>query len=702
MPLKGERKRAYQRAYMPGWEASHREQRKRSRHLSPARHGRFVSFDGEGFNRADGTHVYALLQDSAGGRIEDFDNGLSSYRCFRFILDAPHRFGSRFCGVSYGFDYDVNNFLRDLPRPKLERLRASGEVNTGRFRLEWRPRKWFQVSELDPVTNRTAKGRSVRIYDTLGFYNVAFIKACEDWVGADDPDYSLVLQGKEFRSRFKAEDAPFMRRYNEAELRLMIRLTAKLKGAFDMANIELFQYYGAGAAAWKFLSDIGFKRYINPEIPTEIRSAARCAYFGGRIEVPVYGCIDGPLHDYDINSAYPSAALDLPNIAAGAWSRERAYRPDLPFSLYHVHWNLPLRRPFYPFPWRAANGAIFFPPKGQAWLWSPELRSALEHGGFPKRSIRVLDAWHFTPDDPTHHPLAILREKYALRKRFEKDGNPAAKAIKLTLNAIYGKLAQSVSGMAQFGAREGKGRRPTFHQIEYAGFMASTCRARVFAAASQKPEAILAFATDGILSREPLVLPVSEEIGDWDLKTFEAATLVQSGVSRLQEADGSWETRGRGFAERDIPWADVLAAWSRGEQTLEIVGKDRFIGLGAVLMNDRFDLWRRFIPVPKELQLTAIGKRWDKHPPSRWTPGDNPATHPHETEPTDPFLMGLARGVENMESAPWTPKFEDPEARTAEEGEESVESLPLGLSSSRPHHSRLKRVLRLSGSRSGQ
>jgi hypothetical protein len=671
MPLKGERKREYQRR----WETDHKEERKGRRTISPARLGRFVSFDGEGFNRPDRSHVYALLQDSTGARIEDFEDGLSSYRCFRFILDAPRRFGGRFCGVSYGFDYDVNNFLRDLPKPKLAFLHDHHEVKTGHFRVEWQPRKWFQVSELDPATNRTIKGRSVRIYDTLGFYNVPFIKACFDWVGEDDPDYALVLQGKELRPRFSVESAEFMRRYNEAELRLMVRLTAKLKAAFGTAGIELFQYYGAGAAAWKFLSDIGFKHYINPEIPTEIRSAARCAYYGGRIEVPVYGCISGPLYDYDINSAYPSAALELPNIAAGLWTHDRAYRPELPFSLYHVHWDLPLGRPFYPFPWRAPDGAIFFPPKGRAWVWSPELKSALYHGRFPKRSIRVLDAWHFTPDDPAFHPLAILREKYALRKRFEADEDPAAMAIKLTLNAIYGKLAQSVSGMAKFGNKDGKGRRPTFHQIEYAGFMASTCRSRVYSAACQAPNAILAFATDGILSREPLNLTASKEMGDWDLKAFEAATLVQSGVYRLQRPDGTWESRGRGFAERDIPWDEVLAAWGRGEQTLEVVGKERFIGLGAVLMNDRFDLWRQFVPIPKELQLTAIGKRWDLHPPGRWTPSDNPATRPHQTEPTDPFLMGLARGVEDMESTPWKPKFEDPNERTAEEGEESAESM---------------------------
>ena len=294
-------------------------------------------------------------------------------------------------------------------------------------------------------------------------------------------------------------------------------------------------------------------------------------------------------------------------------------------------------------------------------------------GGYDRRQVRVRDAWHFTPDDPDFHPLAVLKEKYALRKKFEADDNPAATAIKLTLNAIYGKLAQSVSGASEFGARDGKGRRPTFHQIEYAGYMASTCRARVYSAACQKPDAILAFATDGILSREPLNLPVSSDMGGWDLGAFDEAILVQSGVYRLRKADGTWVSRGRGFAERNVPWDSVLAAWKKGARTLEVVGKQQFIGLGAVLPGERWEVWRRFVSIPKELQLTAIGKRWDLVPPSRWTSERNPATGPTRTEPTDPFLLGLARGVEDLESAPWNPKFEDPDIRTAEEGAESVE-----------------------------
>lgn len=159
-----------------------------------------------------------------------------------------------------------------------------------------------------------------------------------------------------------------------------------------------------------------------------------------------------------------------------------------------------------------------------------------------------------------------------------------------------------------------------------------------------------------------------------DHEVYEEATLVQSGVYRLRRGDGTWVTKGRGFADRNIPWEEVLDAWRKGAWTLAVVSKDRFIGLGAALPGERWEMWRRFVSIPKELQLTAIGKRWDLVPPDRWTAETNPATGPTRTEPTDPFLMGLVRGVEDLESTAWKPKFEDPDVRTAEEGAESVES----------------------------
>jgi hypothetical protein len=659
--LNGARKRAYQRK----WEAQRRKPRTGDRHVSPAKIGRFVSFDGEGLDAPDGSHRYVLLQDSTKASVEAA-GGLSTLACLNLIVGARRRAGGRICAVSFAFDYDVNCIVRDLPREKLIRLWKEGEVKWDAYRLEWRPRKWFQVSPLNRATNRTIPGGSVRIYDLYGFFQSGFVPACADWLGKRARDLSIVRRGKRLRGGFRATDLPFMREYNAAELRLMVRLATEIKRAFDSAGIPLFQFYGAGAAGTAFLNKIGAKRFIDRFQPPEVEEAGRHGYVGGRIEVPVYGEIPGPIYRYDVHSAYPSAIAEFPNLTRGSWTRDKEYRPDLPFSIYHVAWNLPRGRPFYPFAWRSPEGAIYFPPTGRAWVWHPELAAALEAGGFAKRAIRVSDAWHFVPEDSTERPFHVIAEKYDLRRRLKEAKDPAERALKLCLNSVYGKLAQSVSAAGKFGAKDGHARKPTFHQIEYAGYASSVCRAKVYRAALQKSKAILAFATDGILSRQPLELPVSDDLGDWEAETFESATIVQSGVYRLRKPDGKWESHGRGFADKHLPWGRIRWGWTRGKRKLKVTGRRRrFIGLGAAIQWDAWERWGRFEQIPREIELCAVGKRLDLHLPPTWTAEDNPATRPHETEAYDPV------GLEGYdpESTPWRPKWEDPSTTTVEDWE---------------------------------
>lgn len=666
MTLRGARKREYQRR----WDRRRRRKRPGNRHVSPAKAGRFVAFDGEGFDHADGSHRYVLLQDSLGGVIERAE-GLSTLDSLRFIASAPKRAGGRIVAVSFAFDYDVNCIIKDLPREKLERLWKEGEVKWGRYRLEWHPRKWFQVSELDRGTNRTIPRTSVRIYDVYGFFQTGFVNPCEDWLEKRSPDLALVRKGKRRRGGFRPVDLPFMREYNAAELRLMVRLALALKLAFDGAAIPLSQFYGAGAAGTATLAQMGAKAWIDRLPPLEVEDAARHGYFGGRIEVPVYGNLPGPLYRYDIHSAYPSAIVDLPNLTRGHWIRGKAFRPDLGFSIYHIEWSFPAGRPFYPFPWRSPEGAIFFPPTGRAWIWQPEVLAALDAGEFPMRSIRFLDAWHFVPDNPNERPFAPLANLYSRRKSLRDEGDPAEKALKLCLNSVYGKLAQSVSAAGKIGGSDGHRRRPTYHQIEYAGYTASICRSLVYRAAMQKAGAIIAFATDGILSREPLDLPLSEELGEWSAETFERGTVVQSGVYRLQRQDGNWEVHGRGFADKDLPWGRIDRGWRTGSRQLDVTGRRRrFIGVGAAIQADDWDHWRRFERIPRRLELSAVGKRIDRHLPPNWTRLDNPATRPHETEAFDPVRL---EGYD-PESTPWRPKWEDPSAGTVEDWELSAEA----------------------------
>jgi hypothetical protein len=73
--------------------------------------------------------------------------------------------------------------------------------------------------------------------------------------------------------------------------------------------------------------------------------------------------------------------------------------------------------------------------------------------------------------------------------------------LKLAMNSIYGKLAQRIGGTLD---KHGDLQPPTIANPWCAGATTAWCRAKVLDAATQKPHAIVNFATDGIISIEPL------------------------------------------------------------------------------------------------------------------------------------------------------------------------------------------------------
>src|SRR5207247_70056 len=90
--------------------------------------------------------------------------------------------------------------------------------------------------------------------------------------------------------------------------------------------------------------------------------------------------------------------------------------------------------------------------------------------------------------------------------------------IKLGLNSIYGKLAQS------------QGVNPPFQSWVWAGNITSGCRAQLLEAFNVKDRwQILMLATDGVWSSSPLSLPTpldtgtsnsGKPLGGWESKTF--------------------------------------------------------------------------------------------------------------------------------------------------------------------------------------
>jgi hypothetical protein len=116
--------------------------------------------------------------------------------------------------------------------------------------------------------------------------------------------------------------------------------------------------------------------------------------------------------------------------------------------------------------------------------------------------IEVSEALFFEPADPNERPFAWVRELFDYRAELLKvDPNDVrAIVIKLMLNSIYGKLAQGVGSPS---------RPPRFASPWMAAAITAGTRRKLLKAALTAPDAIVSFATDGIVSKKGLKIATS-------------------------------------------------------------------------------------------------------------------------------------------------------------------------------------------------
>lgn len=165
-------------------------------------------------------------------------------------------------------------------------------------------------------------------------------------------------------------------------------------------------------------------------------------------------------------------------------------------------------------------------------------------------------------------------------------------------NSLYGKTAQQV------GARNGQ--PPAYHQIEWAGYITSSTRARLLEAAKTNPHAIIGFATDGIFSTEPLDIEISKDktLGAWSLSKFSGLTVVMAGVYWWHHEDGTFGHFSRGFDKDAMKGPQkIWDAWRAGLEKIDIP-MYRLLGLGSACISEKFWPWRgRFIESMRSLAL---------------------------------------------------------------------------------------------------
>jgi len=615
----------------------------------------FMGIDGEGCGKNHkGQQHYMLL--CAGNDTEHYElytgNPLTTYECLNFICNLP----PDVILTSFAFGYDATMILRDLsPERRRDVLdtvksewwlkgatRRSPYTYWRDFGIDYLPHNHFRVCRVERVTlhspdglltwitHKPIKGTTRTIYESFGFFQRKFARALQDHDIGTQAERDLITSNKAERAQFASMTSE-VRDYCALECALLSRAMTKLRSIWLDLEIKPRTPNGAGKLAAALHDKWGTIKRRDLEMLPRISGVlqhANAAFYGGRFELQRIGRVPGPVYEYDINSAYPAAMLDLPCLWHGRWEylsgeRIRRVHREEPDALYvasvRYHHKLPLCRGMCGLPHRRSGreilgsayaGTVTWPVQGQGTYWSVELRSAEKLGahlifGEGWRYHKECDCCAF-PDLP---PL------YAERQRL--GSTSAGYFLKIAINALYGKLVQRIGN-------------PRHANPIWGGLITAATRARLNDAIAQNPSAVVMIATDGLYTNAKLDLPISKNLGEWSTEMHRKGLfLVQPGIYWSDDLL-TIKTRGvsRGFfapaARRrafERAWKQYYQADLSSDHVVPIPAVELpirlFIGLALAQARNNPDLAGCWMDVAKTFSFDWHGKRAAK----RWELG---------------------------------------------------------------------------------
>lgn len=556
----------------------------------------FRGVDGEGGNvEEEGTlfglrHQYLSLR--SGADLLETGKPLNWEECLAFLTDQE---GQRI-DVSYFFDYDVTMMIRTMPKEKAFRLLnrhlrvskggAIMPVDIGDYQVDYLPHKEFKVRR------RGQRGWTI-VSDVGQFFQSSFLSTLHKWDIGTPEEREQIAKGKAMRADFTESNAE-IRAYNALECLLLEDLMEQFREVCSEVGYVPKKWQGPG-----YLASAMLDRHKVPkrdDVPIlanrNFRSLAQAAYYGGRFETTCCGPVPGPVWQYDINSAYPHILRSLPCLLHGSWKKIQQRPSGDALYFAQVRYSHEGGTYLYHLPARLKSGHIQFPREGIGVYWSTELEAAERAG----TQFQFIDGWLYEPHCQCRW-FDFIDHVYAQRKRMGKSAK--GMVLKLALNSLYGKIAQSI------------GYAPWANPV-WAGLITAGCRAMLIDAYSQAPDKCYMLATDGIFMGCPLDLPCGDQLGEWEETVHpDGMFVVQPGIYFISEdAKTRGVERGRIQDMRPIFQAqfDKFMASGGVDHTVS-VPVDNFITARQAIQRNKWHIAGTWERTTRELSFDWSSKR---------------------------------------------------------------------------------------------
>ena len=556
----------------------------------------FIAIGGVATLDEDGQHVYAHLRLSTGEHITNL-NGLTTEQIATFIMaNTPPT--SEAILVSYNGTYDWNYWAEALNLEQLKTIYGGNyrtkPITIGYHRLRLNPGQSITFYDIWQQ-NRT-------INEVQNFYQVPLDQAVKEYLNKDIPG------GSKYYTAVKPENLAAATRRLDKELKLTAELMAEFRRRLDRVNLRPRRWSGSGSITTNLFERHNIKAHMATLEPG-IAALARYAYAGGRFEIIQYGHTAAkPSYQYDINSAYPEALTKLPSLSGGRWHSIAGDPGDTDYGLYKI--TIKAKKAHLPHPLfnRDYNGAISYPRTVTGWYWSPEIKTVRKWAELGYGTYEIDEAVIYEPASD-YKPFAWIADIYNQRLELQRRGDNAETGLKLVLNTAYGKLAQQVGYMP--ADEKHPAVIPPYHQIEYAGYVTSYTRAKIYEAALERLDLVIAFETDALYTQYELYnIPLGDQLGEYRETKYKELTYINSGIYFGIKDNGEQVYKLRGLQPGTLTLDEITKALEQPEAGRIIkVAQRRFISAAQIAETNSLDNWRKWHIQDLELKLYPIGKR---------------------------------------------------------------------------------------------
>jgi len=501
------------------------------------------------------------------------------YQILKFLIESRYQEHLNFF---YNLQFDSQGVLKNFSEELLKTLIVEGSIKN--LPLGGGKVKPFNIKYLEPLHLRITQGhKTTYYYDLAQFYQYLSLDVAAGKFITDHKnpirDYDFTLDNIEDRKEEIIE-------YCIKDAKLVQRLGEETKANFEKLGIYEKNYLSPAFFTQRYIihwanirktiiSDKEAKEKKATDLlrlkhsDTTPMEYAYNAYSGGWFEIQKRGHFE-KLYKYDIASAYPAVMRELinidPLIYTSKTGKEHGYRewlfsktwiPEAKFAFVRAHLDIRDSNYISPIPLYFTEGGtpLKIYPTGEfiTTITKNDFLFVNAHLG----KAKLIDGWFFVCDENTplvlNHVIdRLYKRKCELKEAAKTDPKAGVEYlnVKLLLNSMYGKFIQAIDVKELVdGNITVKGKRTgTLWNPVWASIITSEVRLQIAKAFLKRPETLASIQTDGVLTTEPLDIPLGKKLGDWDFEGSGEGLIVVSGVNEILGLKDPM--RHRGFGKR--------------------------------------------------------------------------------------------------------------------------------------------------------